>query len=102
MEEWRIGGPILHSSITPFLQYCTIESEDEHDWEAGVIPRAKKTALHPAGPASDNGRMTWKQWSGVLVLCAAATAIFLASCSGNQTVAQPTTHQMVGTNGPGY
>ncbi|MBV8142126.1 MAG: hypothetical protein JO279_10515 [Verrucomicrobia bacterium] len=46
--------------------------------------------------------MRRSQWSGILVLCAAAAAILLASCAGNQPAATPATHKMVGTNGPGY
>src|SRR6202045_3255172 len=43
-----------------------------------------------------------RHWSEILVFCAAAVASLLSSCAGNQPVAQPATHKMIGTNGPGY
>jgi hypothetical protein len=47
--------------------------------------------------------MTRRQWSGILVLCAAASVFLLASCSlGDPSVPTPATHVMKGTNSVGY
>jgi len=79
-----------------------IKNDDGHEWQSGEILHPKKPHCIRAEQLTIVGHMIRKQSSGILVLCAAAAAVILTSCAGNQTVAQPATHKMIGTNSPGY
>ena len=46
--------------------------------------------------------MRHRQLYWLSILCAAGSALLLASCATNEEPATPPTHQMIGTNSPGY
>jgi hypothetical protein len=79
------------------------EHQDEHDMRKESIRNTqKKKALYiQADQPTVEGLMREKQF-GILVLCAIAGTVFLASCVGNPPTPTPATHKMVGTNSPGY
>jgi hypothetical protein len=79
----------------------TITKYDD-DFEDRASQNQKKKALYiQADQPTVEALMREKQF-GILVLCALAGTVFLASCVGNPPTPTPATHKMVGTNSPGY
>ena len=46
--------------------------------------------------------MRHRQLYWLSILCAAGSALLLASCAANEEPATPPAHTMIGTNSPGY